>query len=732
LGEKHPHYALSLNILASLYQAMGDQARARLLYEQARDVCKAALGEKHPDYATSLNSLATLYKDRGEYTRALPLFEQARDVCKAALGEKHPQYAMSLNNLAVLYQDMGDYARARPLLEQARDVRKAAVGEGHPDYAASLNNLALLYQVRGDLGQARQLCERAVDIQQGHLDATFTALAEQQRLDLLARSRFALDACLSLPSRDGWTAADYARVLAWKGAVSARQAEDRLFRDQADLVPLLNQLRAVRAGLGQLAARPPTPAQQAEWLKRFAALEENKEKLEVQLASASAAFRHLRRLSPDLLAAALPAGSALVDLLVYRHSRPDPARKGKLLFEDRLVAFVLSRGTKAVRVDHGPVGPIEQALLAWRKPLDSNPPGPVDEKAARLLREKLWLPLEKALGGAKTVLVVPDGLLCSLPFAALPGSTQGRYLIEERTIVQLPSARLVLDLDGGKSLPAEGLLALGGLDYGKGASWPALPGTALETMRLAQLFRDRFPDVRAPLLLAGDRGDRAGLLAALAQPGKEHWRWLHLSTHGFFAVPQKQLPRKAAEAFVGQHAELAYRRNPLLLCGLVLAGANKDPAGVLTAEEVCGLDLRGCEMVVLSACQTGLGLVAGGEGVLGLQRALHLAGAKTVVASLWSVSDPATSVLMEQFYQRLWGKQKLSKLEALRQAQLFVLNNPKAVLARAEELRRTAGASAALRGVGKKAALLPEGSTGSDARSHPAWWAAFVLSGDWR
>src|SRR5262249_10568265 len=125
--------------------------------------------------------------------------------------------------------------------------------------------------------------------------------------------------------------------------------------------------------------------------------------------------------------------------------------------------------------------------------------------------------------------------------------------------------------------------------------------------------------------------------------------------------------------------------------GLVLAGANVAPdRGTLTAEEVAGLDLRGCELAVLSACDTGLGKVAGGEGVLGLQRAFHAARARARATSLWSVNDAATAVLMEEFYANLWRKQ-LPKLEALRQAQLAVLRHPERVEARnralAAELR---------------------------------------------
>jgi CHAT domain-containing protein len=183
--------------------------------------------------------------------------------------------------------------------------------------------------------------------------------------------------------------------------------------------------------------------------------------------------------------------------------------------------------------------------------------------------------------------------------------------------------------------------------------------------------------------------------------------------------------------------------HPLLLSGIVLAGANKEARpgeedGILTALEVSGLDLSGCDLITLIACETGLGEVAGGEGVLGLQRAFQVAGARSTVCSLWSVSDAATSVLMEQFYKRLWSDKKTSKLEALRQAQLFVLHNPARVSDRAKLLRTDLvkrGVSEPVlesRGLGKKTLALPVGGPGVKARSPALWWAAFVLAGDWR
>jgi CHAT domain-containing protein len=148
-------------------------------------------------------------------------------------------------------------------------------------------------------------------------------------------------------------------------------------------------------------------------------------------------------------------------------------------------------------------------------------------------------------------------------------------------------------------------------------------------------------------------------------------------------------------------------RNPLVLSGLVLAGASAPHGlpgdGILTAEEIADLDLSGTELVVLSACETGLGTVAGGEGVFGLQRAFALAGARATVGSLWQVDDDATAALMFEFYRRLWDQTaKIGKLEALRAAQLAVLNGE---------------------------VFVPPGGTFGE-RISPYFWAAFSLSGD--
>jgi CHAT domain-containing protein len=208
-------------------------------------------------------------------------------------------------------------------------------------------------------------------------------------------------------------------------------------------------------------------------------------------------------------------------------------------------------------------------------------------------------------------------------------------------------------------------------------------------------------------------------------------RYLHLATHGFFVPPKSMVSQgpKSGLLFTDPFEQRSYGRNLLLHAGVALSGANTSPAqGVCTAEEVNGLDLRGTELVVLSACETAVGLMPFNEGMFGLQQAFHTAGARTVVSSLWRVQDPATSVLMEQFYKRLWAEKPLPKLEALRQAQLTVLRNPDLVRTRTAEMQKK---GIVKRGPSLLPEILPDGGK-SESRSPPAWWAAFVLSGDYR
>lgn len=290
------------------------------------------------------------------------------------------------------------------------------------------------------------------------------------------------------------------------------------------------------------------------------------------------------------------------------------------------------------------------------------------------------------------------------------------------------------------------MLLCGGIDYDKrnsveGASpepqpnsieWAFLSGAESEIKTIGSIWQEK----QSITVLDGIDATEAKLTQSLATS-----RYAHIATHGFFSAAgetavfdidiRDQLLFESAVAAHRRSTSVA-ARNPLLLSGLAVSGANVPPEtdalglpigedGILTAEEIAGLSLQNLELVTLSACETGLGEVAAGEGVFGLQRAFHQAGARSVVASLWKVSDNATRALMIEFYNNLWGK-KMSKVEALRQAQITMI----------ERYDIDAGE---LRGLGKKPVQGGEANEPQrvrDASLPPKLWAAFQLSGDWR
>jgi CHAT domain-containing protein len=345
------------------------------------------------------------------------------------------------------------------------------------------------------------------------------------------------------------------------------------------------------------------------------------------------------------------------------------------------------------------------------------------------------------------VYLSPDGDLARLPWSALPGDKDGTVLLEQYTLAVVPHGPFLLErLMYPAKLPdgSGRLLAIGGVTYGEDLrpkqGYPELPGSAAE--------------VHQVLALAGDRPkaslekDAATVDAVVQELPRA--RYAHLATHGFFneAAYRQDVERirKQREAWAFNPLQMTERvgiaaRSPLGFTGLVLAGANqptKEDSGILTGEGLVELPLEGLELVVLSACETGLGAAVGREeGVAGLQRAFHLAGARNVMVSLWHVDDAATLVLMEEFYRRLWDKDRpLPPAQALRQAQLAVLRDPGHVFNKYQELRTelvkrgVSDTELQSRGFGKELKDLPDKGRIEERKRSPArWWAGFILSG---
>jgi len=413
-------------------------------------------------------------------------------------------------------------------------------------------------------------------------------------------------------------------------------------------------------------------------------------------------------------------------------------------------AFVLAAGRRVQRVELGPAKPIDAAVAAWRKDIIAGRSGTAADQLCRLV----WRPLHAHLPEeTQTVVFCPDGSLTALPWSALPGKRDGTVLLEDYALAVVPYGQFLLDqLRHAPSVSDQGiLLAVGDVDYDTAPTgptrptqlatrsairgeerlhWNALPGTKRELDQVAALVADE-----QCVRLSGREASSSRVLAELPKA-----RWAHFATHGFFADPRFRSALQVDETYFEGRDASVFRerttvagRNPLVLSGLLLTGANvphpiddfglpQGDGGILSAEAIAGLSLRNLELAVLSACETGLGDVAGGEGIYGLQRAFHIAGTRNVVASLWKVDDQATQALMDEFYKNLWEK-KLGKLESLRQAQLTMLReyDPKE--------GRIRGTIRRLKTTAPKPEPQPKER---ETRLPPYYWAAFTLSGDYR
>jgi CHAT domain-containing protein len=374
----------------------------------------------------------------------------------------------------------------------------------------------------------------------------------------------------------------------------------------------------------------------------------------------------------------IPKDGRLVEIVNFSPSDPKIAYQPKYIpLPRRYAAYVVGRTGDPVFIDLGGAAVIDAAVEKFRKALSD----PSDAKAAEHGRALYDLTMAKVvpqLKGATNVLIAPDGTLNVIPFSALVDD-RGEFLIKRFTFTYLTSGRDLLRLNVKTVAQGGGVIfadpSFDGTAPGTKAatepksrgsrsvdlaslSWPALPGTGAEATEVERTMRG----------MKVFRGAQAteGELKRVHGP-----KILHLATHGFF-LPDEP-PAKVHE---GAPLAAEKHENPLLRSGLAFAGANKLSSGtedgILTAMEASGLDLWGTKLVVLSACETGAGKVTNGDGVYGLRRALVIAGAESLVMSLWQVDDEATKELMAGYYKRLTAGKARSA--ALRDVQLEIHN----------------------------------------------------------
>jgi CHAT domain-containing protein/Tfp pilus assembly protein PilF len=764
----HRDVAICLTNVGLLHYHRNELAQAEKVFRDALTMLLEVYPRKqypkgHTEVANGFNNLGAAVMARGDLAGA-ELFYRAGLAIRRMLfpperfPNGHPHVAESLNNLGVLLAWRGDDAQAEPMHQEALAMYRKlyppdSFPVGHGAMASCLTNLGGMFGQRGDYKKAEPYLRKALIMRQGLTELFLAGASEAEAMNHLASLPLTREPYLSysrhLPERH---ADSYSALWDGKAAI-ARLLERRhlamLLDSDVGTGALGQHLLATRR---ELARQLLSTTGGSEYARRVKELTDTKEKLEKKLARQLPGFAELQareQLRPADLCARLPADAVFVDLLRYLRLDHDPKLSG-IKGERRTdcyVAFVLHKGGAPRRVELGPAGPIDKALAGWRRDLASAGSQPKSAQPAADLRRLLWLPLASQLPpGTRSVYLAPDGPLTALPWAALPGSKPGKILLEEYALAVVPHGRFLADQlrpRRERLLPEDSpLLAVGGVSYDQAAQAVRVPGTSQDDLRAAARSEGNLSwpvlpgtarEVEHVIRLAGKRPirQRSGRAAGPAQILLDlpEVRYAHLATHGFFADQQLrsilQLDEKLFERKQWGEKVGAGARNPLVLSGLVLAGANLQgkeappDGGILTAEAIAGLNLEGLELAVLSACETGLGEVAGGEGVFGLQRAFHIAGAKNVIATLWTVDDDATAALMVLFYHNLW-REKLSALEALQQAQLTLYRHPERIPA----LARQRGPDF------DKTARLPAASGAASARRAPArLWAGFVLSG---
>ena len=718
LGPEHPATAASLNNVAEVYRAQGLYSRAEPLCLRALAIYEQVLGAQSPDTAASLNNLALLYHAQGLYSHAEPLYLRVLAIYKQTLGAEHSSIANSFNNLAFLYHDQGLYAQAEPFYQRALAIWEQGLGAEHPRTAISLNNLALLYLAQGLYSQAEPLCQRAMAIWEKALGAdhpdTATSLNNLAWLRLLAARQssqpegHALSASLfdlSLRARLGWllreaplmAAANRRQLPGLQGAleqlpmdmatIDLEFASFLLFA-RLNVHGLLQQIEQKQAEVSRLPGEHQALVERLRYLGTVLASTQVQPQQRQQLAAERDDLEaQLYRLLPDLqlspvelpdVAASLPSLSALIEVQRYT------PRSSITLDPDitpRYLAFILLPGASLEVIDLGPAPPLETAI---EEALAATVGCFADAlEAWRDLSELLLSPLLARLGGCTSWFLSLDGGLHRIPFHCLPlPGHPDQVLVEQIQLRLLTSGRDLLDRSGPQrgadavrpalvvadpafdhsaapSSPESGGHLSRSRDMGSLKVWQPLPGTAREGKELAAL-------------LGADL--RAGAAATtLAVEQAQHPLVLHIATHGFFLPDQDEAQAGPAQPWLPLqgHDLLANFRgeDPLLRSGLVFAGANhpvanpEDDDGYLTAQEAVQLALQGTELVTLSACDTGRGDVHTGEGVYGLQRALIVAGARSLLLSLWQVPDEATCEFMLHFYTLL--KQGVGRFDAL-------------------------------------------------------------------
>ena len=732
------HIAWALNRVGMILTRRGYAEKGEPYYQRSLNIRKELFGVEHPDYVYSLKGLGWNYTFLGKYVEARDILNEALQV-RYEFSDSTSLTGSILWDLADINRRLGDIEVADSLYNMAYGIYENIYGRKHEYCSGILEEKSKCLRVKGLYQEALMNSHTAYVNRTDDLRNNIVILSERDALNYAKQIRQASDTYLSAWIDGGKVStADAADVVLLSKGLVFDEISNRnralLFEDNEEVQAKLKSLKNTKLLLSHYAVSGPEKLDHDRYRFLLDSLQVSADRQETELARISSTFEKQMKLN-DIDARQitdnLPHDCILVEYLKYNY-----CQAGSDETQSRYIASILRPGQDVEVVDLGPASAIEPVVGQYRRHMlevssADRLPTVIDAGNYRKIGEDLygiiWKPIEKHITDGNLVLIAADGSLNMVSFAGLIDA-DGRYLVENHALHYLSSGRDIIRFKDEVE-PASGLFAVGAPDYNAtvldrlsspiesprdSSSEPeyfalrnirsgcgelnditvnALPFTRDEVEAVAAAWRAS-SDEEMTVYFDSDASEENFKAEA---PGN---RVIHIATHGYFLQGdcQRHLLQGGRDddfGFIGE--------NPLLLSGLLFAGANlhgqgADSAGaedgILTAYEVSAMDLTGSDLVILSACETGLGEVKEGEGVYGLRRAFQMAGVRRVISALWSVSDEVTAEMMSQLYNR----QDASLPETLRNIQLDRINK-----------------------------LHEQGEV-----AHPFIWGAFIATGDWR
>jgi tetratricopeptide (TPR) repeat protein len=665
-GPDHPETARMIAKLAGIYEKLGDTARAKPLHQRILAIDEKVLGPDHPETAISLINLAADDENLGNHTNAEALYLRALGIQEKVFGPEHPQIADNLNNLAAVYQSLKEFDRAEPLCKRAYDIDQKLLGPDHPTTLLYLQNLAFLYYDTGNLAVATDLAKKVAQGRLTLLGNILSFTSEQERLAYQARCNpYSLFASLS--NAPELTLA----ILRNKGIVLDSLIEDHLVAE-ASAFPedhaRIEKLVRTKQRLTELLMQVPNGLHQQDLERRAEerqSLSSEVETLEGALARNVAGLGGARRaltVTVNQVQEAIPRHSVLVEVIRYNHYI------GMKKWEQRYGAAVLPPAGDVKWVCFGPAAAIDANILRYQQLVRSRGDEAGLKIALKDLYRQVWAPIEAFLPNeTQTAIISPDAGLSFVSFATLL-TPDDEFLAQKYSLRYVASGRDLLH--NIESASNSDMVVFANPDYsGNAPETPLRSGLHLSPLpnfaTNAQEIEAQAKKWNWPVQVYLGTNATESALRKIRSP-----HILHLATHGFL-LPEtiRSLNRFSFMSMItgaSGFQDQVILRNPMQRSGVALAGAQTtldawqrgeipptDTDGILTAEEVSELNLRNTYLVVLAACDTGIGELRIGEGVLGLRRGFAQAGSQNLLMTLWPVFDKSTGDFMLDFYAAL-------------------------------------------------------------------------------